>query len=83
MSYLLGSGAVGTGAGTGDAVAAAAAAAGGELCPLAGGREEGRTRGLKLGPPRVLAMLGLGKRWRGWRIFATLANKNTKNYEHV
>ena len=75
MSYLVGAGAVGTGAGAGDA---AAAAAGGELCPSAGGREEGRTRGPKLCPPRVLAMLGLGKRWRGGRIFATPVNQNTK-----
>ena len=33
-------------------------AVGGELCPVAGGREEGRTRGLKLYPPRVLAIPG-------------------------
>ena len=31
---------------------------GGELCPVAGGGEEGRTRGLKLNPPRVLAIHG-------------------------
>ena len=31
---------------------------GGELCPVEGGGEERRTRGLKLYPPRVLAMLG-------------------------
>ena len=31
------------------------------------GGEEGRTRGLKLSPPQFLAMLGLGRRWRGWR----------------
>ena len=45
--------------------------AGGELCPAAGGGEEGRTRGLKLCPPWVLIMLGLGRRRRGWRISAT------------
>ena len=33
-------------------------AVGGELCPGAWGGEEGRTRGLKLCPPRVLAILG-------------------------
>ena len=33
-------------------------AGGGELCPVAGGGEEGRTRGLKLCPPRVLAIPG-------------------------
>ena len=33
-------------------------AVGGELCPVAGGGEEGRTRGLKPCPPRVLAILG-------------------------
>ena len=64
MSYLRGVGVVGTGAGAreGDA---AVAAAGGELCPATGGGEEGHTRGLKLCPPWVLAMLGLGKRWIG------------------
>ena len=31
---------------------------GGELCPGAWGGEEGRTRGLKLCPPRVLPILG-------------------------
>ena len=31
---------------------------GGELCPVVGGGEERRTRGLKLYPPRVLAMPG-------------------------
>ena len=82
MSYLRGVGAVGTGAGVGDA-AAAETTAGGELCPAAGGGEEGRTRGLKLCPPRVLAILRLGKRWRGWKISATPANKNTNNYENV
>ena len=33
-------------------------AVGGELCLVAGGGEEGRTRGLKLCPPRVLAIPG-------------------------
>ena len=75
MSYLRGAGAVGTGVGD--------AAAGGELYPTAGGGEKGRSRGLKLCPPWVLAMLRLGKRWRGWRIYATHANQNTKNYENV
>ena len=51
--YLRGTGAVGTGAGDTTLVVA-----GGELCPVAGGGEEGRTRGLKLCPPRVLAMPG-------------------------
>ena len=31
---------------------------GGELYPVAGGGEEGGTRGLKLYPPRVLAIHG-------------------------
>ena len=31
------------------------------------GGKEGRTRGLKLCPPRVLAMLGLRKGWKMWR----------------
>ena len=31
-------------------------AIGGELCPVAGDGEEGHTRGLKLNPPRVLAI---------------------------
>ena len=75
MSYLRGAGAVGIRAGARDA---AAVAVGGELYPLAGGGEERRTRGLKLCPPWVLAMLGLGKRWIGWRIYATPANQNTK-----
>ena len=75
MSYLRGVGPVGTGAGAGDAIAAAV---GGELCSTARSGEEGRTRGLKLFPPRVMAMLGLGKRWRGWRIYTTPANQNTK-----
>ena len=35
---------------------------------MAGGGEEGRTRGLKLCLPRVLAMLGLGKRWGLYRV---------------
>ena len=51
--YLRGTGAVGTGAGDTTSVVV-----GGELCPVAGGGEEGRTRGLKLYPPRVLAMPG-------------------------
>ena len=46
------------------------------LCPAARGGEEGRTRGLKFCPPRVLTMIGLGKRWRA-------ANQNTKIYENV
>ena len=77
MSYLRGTRVVGTEAGAGDA---AATAAGGELCSAAGGGKEGRTRGLKLYPPRVL---GLGKTWRGWRISTTPTNQNTKNYENV
>ena len=68
----------------GDATRAAIeAAVGGALCPTTGGGEEGCTRGLKLCPPRVLAMLGLGKRWRGWRISAIPEKQNTKNYENV
>ena len=62
---------------------AAEAVLGGFLYPAAGGGKEGHTRGLKLFPPRVLAMLGLGKRWRGWRISATPEKQNTKNYENV
>ena len=62
---------------------AARAAAGGVLCPTTGGGKEGCTRGLKLCPPRVLAMLRLGKIWRGWRISATLEKQNIKNYENV
>ena len=53
MLYLRGTGAIGTGAGD-----TAVAVAGGELCLVAGGGEEGLTRGLKLCPPWVLAMLG-------------------------
>ena len=53
MSYLQGAGAVGTGAGDAEA-----ATTGGELCLAARGGEEGRTRGLNLCPPRVLAMFG-------------------------
>ena len=51
--YLRDIGAVGMGAGDTSLVVV-----GGELCPVAGGGEEGRTRGLKLYPPRVLAMTG-------------------------
>ena len=51
--YLRGTGAVGMGAGDTTLVVVK-----GELCPVAGGGEEGRTRGLKLYPPRVLAMPG-------------------------
>ena len=51
--YLRGTRAVGTGAGD-----TALVVVGGELCPVAGGGEEGRTRGLKMYPPRVLAMPG-------------------------
>ena len=54
------------------------AAAGGVLCPVAGGGEEGRTQGLKLCTQRVVAMLGLGKRWRGCRIYATPVKQNSK-----
>ena len=53
MLYLRGAGAIGTG--VGDTTLAVAR---GELCPAIGGGEEGPTRGLKLCPPRVLAMLG-------------------------
>ena len=53
MLYLRGTGAAGTGAGDTTLVEV-----GGELCPVAGGGEEGRTRGLKLYPPRVLAIPG-------------------------
>ena len=53
MLYLRGAGAVGTR--VGDATLAVAR---GELYPSVGDREEGRTRGLKLCPPQVLAMLG-------------------------
>ena len=80
MSYLRGAGAVGTGAGAGDVTSDAT---GGELCPTVRGGEEGRTRGLKMSPPWVLAMLGLGKGWREWRISATPENQNTRNYENV
>ena len=66
----------GGGAGAGDI---ATALARGELCSMAGGGEEVRTRGLKLCPPWVLAMLGLRKRWRGWRNFATPEKQNTKS----
>ena len=75
MSYLREARAARAGAGE-----ATVAAVGGVPCPVAGaptlegaaaasagGGEEGRTHGLKLSPMRVLAMLGLGKRWRGWR----------------
>ena len=48
-----------------------------------GVERKGAPRGLKLCPPRVLAMLGLGKRWRGWRISATSEKQNTKNYENM
>ena len=75
MSYLRGAGAIGIGAGEGDA---AVATIRGDLCPAAGGGEEGSTRGLKLCPPRVLALLGLGKRWRGWGISATHEKKMPK-----
>ena len=51
--YLRGIEAAGTGAWD-----MALVTVGGELCPVAGGGEEGRTRGLKLYPPRVLAILG-------------------------
>ena len=78
VSYLRGAGAVGIRAGDTEA-----AATGGELCSTAGGGEEVSTRGLKLCPPWVLAMLGLRKRWRGWRISATPEKQNTKNYENV
>ena len=54
------------------------AAAGGVLYPAVGGGEEGQTQGLKLCAPQVLAMLGLGKRWRGWRISATHVKQNYK-----
>ena len=43
----------------------------GVVAAWAGGREEGRTPGLKLCPPRVLAMLGcldLGRDGEGGRI---------------
>ena len=53
-------------------------AAGGVLCPVAGGGEEGCTKGLKLCTPRVLAMLELGKRWSGCRIYATPVKQNSK-----
>ena len=53
MLYLRGTGEVGMG--TGDKTLTVA---GGELCPVAGGGEEGRTQGLKLCPPWVLAMPG-------------------------
>ena len=51
--YLRGIEATGTGAGDTTLVVV-----GGELCPVAGGGEEGRTRGLKLYPPWVLAIPG-------------------------
>ena len=51
--YLRGTEAVGTGAGDTTLVVG-----GGELSPVAGGGEEGRTQGLKMYPPRVLAMPG-------------------------
>ena len=78
MLYRRGIGAGGTGAGD-----AAVSIIGGELCPTARGGEEGSTRGLKLCPPWVLAMLRLGKRRRWWRISATPAQHNTKNYKNV
>ena len=53
MLYLRGIEATGIGAGDTTLVVV-----GGELCLVAGGGEEGRTRGLKLYPPRVLAILG-------------------------
>ena len=62
---------------------AAGAAAGVVLCPTTRGGKEGRTRGLKLCPSRVLTMLGLGKSRRGWRIYATPEKQNTKNFENV
>ena len=40
------------------ALGMALVAVGGELCPVAGGGEEGRTKGLKLCSPRVLAIPG-------------------------
>ena len=49
--YLRGTGAAGTGARDMTLVVV-----GGKLCLVAGGGEEGRTRGLKLYPPRVLAI---------------------------
>ena len=49
------------------ALAGAAAALAGAVAASARGGEEGRTRGLKLSPPQVLATLGLVKRWRGLR----------------
>ena len=51
--YLRGIGVAGTGAGHTTLVVV-----GGELSPVAGGGKEGRTRGLKLYPPRVLAIPG-------------------------
>ena len=51
--YLRGTGAVGTGEGD-----TTLAVVGEELCPVAGGGEEGRTRALKLYPPWVLTMPG-------------------------
>ena len=53
MLYLRGTGAVGMGAED-----TALVVVGGELCPVAAGGEEGRTRSLKLYPPQVLAMPG-------------------------
>ena len=51
--YLRCTGAAGTGAGDTTLVLV-----GRELCLMVGGGEEGRTRGLKLYPPRVLAIPG-------------------------
>ena len=51
--YLRGTGAAETGAGDTTLVVV-----GGELCQVAGGGEEGRTRGLKLYPPWVLSIPG-------------------------
>ena len=78
MLYLRGTRVGGTGVGD-----AAMATVGGKLCPAAEEGEERSTRGLKLCPPWVLAMLELGRRRRWWRISATPAQQNTKNYKNV
>ena len=51
--YLRGTGAVGTVVGDTASVVVR-----GELCPVAGGGEEGCTQGLKMYPPQVLAIPG-------------------------
>ena len=73
-----GAGAAGAGEAGGDYSGRSALSYGRGVSTGRGGRdigrggEEGRTRGLKLSPPQFLAMLGLGRRWRGWRGYLLL-----------